>query len=367
MQEKQKRVRMHTNREAAIRAVRHVKCFRYKSFDLFRDDEEVVLAAVRLKLRNFKYASDRLKGSKEFVRKLLDQGIYCLPLASEAVRSDKDIVIASRRLPYGSVDSISESLRDDVDVIEAAIQNFFKAYFFASPRLQSDKRILLSAIRRAPDHELCIDSFKGLMPETFYGDFEIMSEFLRCSPDKTVEVASEGLRNNKAFALMAVRLCGNALANFSLSLQEDPDVVFAALHANRNAAGASNIPAKLKDERSFVLSVLAARHHGLECASDRLRDDDEVVSAAIWLNPLNAMYFASKRLKSEKRFVLNACRANRSAIRHADAQLCGLVGEKDPVDELIRLIESEELYLALKKKLDVPNGAVARTRPVQKV
>lgn len=367
MQNKRSRVHMHKTKEAAIRAVIHVKWFHHKSFDLFRDDEEVVFAAVKRERENFSHASDRLRSSKEFVLKLLANGIYCVDLASGDVRADKDVAIASRSFPRASLSHLSETLRDDMDVVEAAIQSDYSEYSDASPRLQADRRIVLAAIRRASGYRLPFDCLEKGIPAALHGDAAVMTELLWLSPVGSVKLASEALLDDKTFGLMAARLNWGVISLLSSRLQKDPDIVFVGLSTAPHSVYETIIPDELKDDKSFVLSVVSALRGGLECASERLRDDDDVVLAAVLSSPHNALQNASQRLKSDKRFVLTACRLNPSAIHYADEGLRLLVGEKNPVAELNRLIDAEEQCLALKSRFDAQYGSGVRTRSVQKV
>lgn len=112
MQKKRNRVRAHKTKESAIRAVNHVKWFHHKSFDPFRDDEDVVLAAVQREKENFKFASDRLKGSKDFVLKLIQSHIRCIDYAHPEVKEDREVVIALIALYWISAKKLSEAQRD---------------------------------------------------------------------------------------------------------------------------------------------------------------------------------------------------------------------------------------------------------------
>lgn len=94
--------------------------------DSLKDDEDVVLTACKLShYCILSYASARIRGSKEFVLKALDEkdmGLM-LCLVSEELQNDKEVVLKALLdpsmivLPYAS-----EKLRDELDVVLKAIE-----------------------------------------------------------------------------------------------------------------------------------------------------------------------------------------------------------------------------------------------------
>lgn len=112
------------------------------------DDEEVVLAAVPNFYGNvIEFASDRLKGSKDFVLKVAKSGIYSFKWLGEGLRDDREFFFELiQHTPY-ALSSASDRLRDDCELVNAAVQSNGLSLGGASQRLRDTEEIVLAAIK----------------------------------------------------------------------------------------------------------------------------------------------------------------------------------------------------------------------------
>lgn len=147
--------------------------------DSFRDDEDVVLAAVLRngyalewaspRLRNMHhivlsgidtgadgsviiFAGDTLKDNIEFV---VDAVLYTkyrpemvVASASSRIRNDKECALRILEICGAALQYFSTKLRDDVDVVLAAINQSSTALQYASSRLRSDKHVVSAAVQK---------------------------------------------------------------------------------------------------------------------------------------------------------------------------------------------------------------------------
>jgi len=138
------------------------------------------------------------------------------------------------------------------------------------------------------------------------------------------QYASEGLRNNKQLVMRAIQQQtilsvsegGHALQHASLRLRSDKKVVLRAVQTCGLALEFAS--EELQDDIEVVRAAIQPLHewlkgHPLRFASERLRDNIDVVSEAMLHDPA-AWRFASRRLRGDKNFVLRAL-----AVKHSTA------------------------------------------------
>lgn len=149
-------------------------------------------------------------------------------------------------------------------------------------------------------------------------------------------------RDNKEFALYAVKWCHSALQKLSPALQDDFDVVLAAVGsacvykfaserlrgnveilyaatAFRASAVQWALPGLLED-RSVVLNLVRIRGKCLAHLSDRYREDREIVVAAV-VSDGHSFEFAAPSLRSDRHFVLELVKLDKAALSFAAPEL----------------------------------------------
>ena len=135
------------NKQEAIKQIRAGKKLNKWSFELFRDDKEVVIEAVRKSGINLGHASDRLKNDREVVMEAVKQSGVILQYASDKLRDDKEVVfesvIRSATLGYAS-----DRLKDDKNVVLEAVKRNGASLQYASDKLRNDKEIVLESIKQ---------------------------------------------------------------------------------------------------------------------------------------------------------------------------------------------------------------------------
>lgn len=101
-------------------------CFLDLSFfdALLRDDEDVVFAAVnRHGSRDFYFASQRLKASKEFVLKVVGLNGLCVRWAATELKQDKEVALAAVGENKAASAYLCAELQDNGDIQQACTTN----------------------------------------------------------------------------------------------------------------------------------------------------------------------------------------------------------------------------------------------------
>ena len=114
--------------------------------DRLKDDRNFVLKTINCdsissKGASFKYASERLKNDKELAIVCVTQRGQ-LDSVIDKFKDDKDVVLAAVKVNGMALRNASKRLKDDEDIVKEAINNKVDAIKYASKRLQNDEKIL---------------------------------------------------------------------------------------------------------------------------------------------------------------------------------------------------------------------------------
>lgn len=124
------------SKETAIKYLNNGVPFSRKLFELFRDDKEVVLIAVRKSGATLQFASDRLRDDKEVVLEAVKQNNLALGYASKRLKDDKEVVLEAVNINGKVLCFASDNLRDDVEVAMNAIKKNDLALKSVSERIR---------------------------------------------------------------------------------------------------------------------------------------------------------------------------------------------------------------------------------------
>nr|CAG4716949.1 unnamed protein product [Naegleria fowleri] len=186
-------------------------------------------------------------------------------------------------------------------------------YVFVESNLRLDKEIVLEAIKENKkallfipkellfDYELMLTVLKAIFPEfshlnSFnYSQKDIMMKLIQ-ENGLFLEFASDALKNDGEFELLAVPQNGEALEYVSDELKRGQQVVLKAV----NQCGYSLIFAasELKNNKEVVLKVVRQNGIALANASNELKNDREVVLCAVRQNGY-ALEFAGDRMRRD--------------------------------------------------------------------
>jgi len=127
--------------------------------------------------------------------------------APDNIRSDREVVVAAVRHLGNNLIYASEELRDDKEIalLASSSPGFGGVYQHLSTELRADRELLLAALEQSSP----------------------------LSPGDALRHAADELRNDKSIILDAVRRRGHLIEQAPIQLQEDTDVILAALRQNR--------------------------------------------------------------------------------------------------------------------------------------
>lgn len=228
--------------------------------EAIKDNEEVMMRAVKKDPNLLLYASDRLKGKKELVLAAVQKGGAVLQYASKALQDDRDVVLV-------------------------AVKQTGWAFPYASPRLKNDKEIALIAIEN-------VHHMKRHLSEEFKKDPEIATTIVKNNILREMQrelqlfegshilgSVSMEMRSDRPFMLKAITVNPLSLKYASKELQDDEELVSIASIDNSDAFEFASD--RLKDDKEFVLKLVKQKGLILKHASSKLKKDKDVTLAAV--------------------------------------------------------------------------------------
>ena len=252
------------------------------------------------------FASTELKDDEGFVRHCLGvaMGGNAMREASRRIAADREFVLEAltttdEEYVADVFRHVDVSLRNDAAVAKVAVQRNGASLEFASSELQDNAELAVLAIKNnIHAAKFCSEA---LLKSS---EFVLKTLHLGC----TLYHAHESLTHDRSFMLEAVSIQGASLSYASCEVQEDREVVLAALRENPNSV--AHAAAELRRDPVFMkeavaISGVALRHgtHGVKSCKDvamaacqqnarayefvsaSLRGDPEVIAVAEAQNP----------------------------------------------------------------------------------
>lgn len=177
---------------------------------------------------------------------------------------------------------------------------------------------------------------------------KLIKEIIKSNLDEIIDW------NNKEVVMSIVKKNGKKLKLASKKLRNDPDVVLAALKKGRNALNYGS--KELRANKKFILNAINSDKDGgsLYYASKELKNDYDVIEAAINRNGAN-IFYASEQLKNNKNLALLALLNNAYIFDYLGEDLRNEIGNQNPMEYL-------KNYISLKKLSDTLENELPRNK-----
>jgi len=267
----------------------------------FWNDKDIVLAAVQQNGLSLKYASDKLGEDLQVVMAAVQQHAEALQYASEKFKRDWGVVkeALDRGFKYAS-DEIRGTLEYVVWAVKIKPDNF--AHHSLS---KEDQRAFIQT------HPGVAAKFLWKLHKSLLEDVNTMRFLLHHGADILPHLIPEKEQDIRT----ALQICGNGLRYLSERYRADPTFVSIAVCQNGLSLQFATPP--VQDNKFVVLQAVQTDARALEFASPVLKDDMDVVIAAmekakkmswpIWRR--HPVRYASERLRGDKEVALLAAKS----------------------------------------------------------
>jgi len=283
--------------------------------------KELTLDAIRQNGQALQFAYES-KDDKAIVLEAVKQDGLALRYASERLINDREILLEALKQNGAALQFVPYLLRSDRELVLEAVSQDGEALEYAE--LQSDREVVLTAVKQNgfalsfASYELCDDLEIVLTAVNQYPKaLDLVSERLFSNED-VIEAAVKNqgdllppkFNNHKRLALIAVQQNGMVLKRLSYELRNDEEIISAAIQQNPNAKQFAN-PTK---GQAFVdLALIVPIRRGIDLGR-------EVTLEVLSLDGL-LLEYCSQEFKKDKEMVLTAVKQNGLALNFADQSL----------------------------------------------
>lgn len=206
-----------------------------------KDDEKILLLAIKSTGHALMFASPRLKDNNELVLTAVTQNGRALEFVSPRLRDDDTTVMRAVTQNGVALHYASPRLQDDETLVNVAVKNNGIALRYASNRLRQHLNTVVTALKQQP----------GMLEEV-----------------------PAPLKYNETIVMAAVTQNGLALMFASKQFKNKANIVLTAV--KQNGLSLEYASPRLKDQENIVLTAIKQNGLSLEYASPRLK--------ALWQN-----------------------------------------------------------------------------------
>lgn len=290
-----------------------------------------------------------LKSNRIFMLAAVTKSCHALQYASSELKKDSEVVLEAIKKNWQAIQYVSDDpngFRTNKSFMQLALKVDVRSLQYASVLLRDNSEFMLSALSNAVQK----DRLYGSLAFMYASDaLKVDQNFILKAVGITIHVleyVSREFRTNRAFILEAVKKNGNSLrytlddaftadreivlAAFTTApsilliasdaLKQDPEIVTAV---KKNLKSLPYAP-QLSGNRDFMLEVVKQNWQALKYASPVLKEDCEIVEAAIDQDPSlswRALYDASNKIRNNRDVVLKALKQDWRALEYASLEL----------------------------------------------
>lgn len=295
--------------------------------DLYNDDENYVIPALKKNGYAIKGVSDRLRNDKEIVLIAVQERGWALEYIPEIFKKDFDIVLAAVSADGRSLEYADKKFCNNEKIVTAALKNDPLAIVYAGDRFKKKKENIINAVKYFK--EISEDDFKyALFAEFRYKMAEALLDMAKYHK-KDNEIALEMAKSNEY-------VFKDLLNHFDKKIGFNDDVI-TALAINhpesyhqfpdrfkndinvvelvvRNGFIVNNLPEKYRKNRNLIL--LSVKYNGCNLYYYKdFQNDREVVYEAVKQNGL-ALEYASEALAKDKELIKIAIQTYAEAYKY---------------------------------------------------
>lgn len=321
--------------------------YSFKSADAsLQDDKEFLLEATAINGHVLAHASSRLQADKDVALSAVSTTGLALGHVDYSLRNDKDVVLAAVKQDGFALQFASENLCKDREVVLTAVSKNYLALQYADNKLKADKEIVLNGIKDIiKRHERMQgtqtdDFFKNCVSRKLRNDPEFMIEAIKVHSTSYVYAFNTVKENKDVF----IAYCENALTQhgngrYSIdipdSLSNDKDAVLAAVKLDGYMV--KTLP-QFQDDKEVVMAAAETYGYAIDYASDRLKNDKETVLHFINNSQYRILQYTSDKMRDDVDVVRAAVRKDPESMKYASERIQknpGLLEEKKSLKDII--------------------------------
>ena len=250
----------------------------------FKDDKDIVFAAVNLNFRVLKLFSLELINNKDIILRIINNFNDQYQNGYETHINGYENHINIMNYLF---ENISYNMKDDKEIMLRAISCYKLFYNFASERLKTDKDIILCY--------LDLDNLEDVDQDMRYAIYKFL--------DNLEDNIKYIIKDDKDIILYVIKIKKKYIQLASTKLINDKDIIFYMLNINNldlyiNGYNCINEDLSIHDDNKYI-------EYFIKNLNNEFKDDENIIMKLIKINGLYIKY-ASDRLKKDKNIVLEA-------------------------------------------------------------
>lgn len=198
----------------------------------FKNDRDIVLAAVKNTGTALQFASEELQNDFDIVLAAVSQDDYALIYASYDLKNNRQILLAccDTRPHIINLSELTNELKSDEEFILAALEGNSKNWQHVSEQLRGSPTFILKALE-AKGHRTDAQSHWNIIIEHVSPDLRNNRDFYLIIVQNNYKYLRyiSDLRKDRDFILDVVKFNGNAIKYASPELQNDPIIIMEAV------------------------------------------------------------------------------------------------------------------------------------------
>lgn len=278
-------------------------------------------------------SDDEICDNKELVLIARKHGFYSdYHLLSDRLLNDPEIAIALADCNHNEYTKISKSLRNDPQLMINAVRINPSIYSSLPIKVKTDRNIVIEIAKKDPQELLILEKVSDSSKEKIINDKEIALILAKCHPDILFRLFSPQIIADKE--ILEEALCLSNYEEFRKRISdktsllryvdidywcEDTKLVKKALKENGYLLGI--LPEKYKSKKEYVFPAVKSDPYVIKECSDEMRDDKDIIMAALQEDTNEILCYASERLKNDYEVVYKAVKVDAFNLRYASNSL----------------------------------------------
>ena len=291
-------------------------------------------------------SDDRICDDPKHVRIAKYYGFYGdYHLLSDRILSDPEMALVLADCNANEYNNIAKSLRDDPNLMLKAIKINPRIYISLPVKVKINRNILIEVAKNDPYQLFKLTSIREEYKRTVFSDIELALIVAQKSPNIINEIFNPDIKNNLAvlqtiFCLSNPKECKKRLNQYTWGLKyldqkywiDNKELIKKALREDGNMY--NSLPQEYRTQKKIALLAVKSNPNVLKDCPDELRDDSDVVKAALQEDTEEILQFASERLRSDYDLVYKAVSVDALNLQYAST------GLRDNRDIVLRAVKT---------------------------
>jgi len=321
----------------------HISSACQASSSALRIDRHFALESLRQDILNFRSLSPELLADRTFVVQAMRLNWQILKYVSPTLHADEELFLEALKQSVKALDYASKSILRDRQFILQAVKVHWRAIHYADEYLRGDTKILLGAVEQ--DARVLYYA----LPHVLF-DAHFLLEATKINPE-ALQYASQTLRQDSQFIIQAIRESSWEVLRYAdESVRDDQTVILEAFTHNLDALTFAS--QRLRQDGAFFSKLIQIDWRALKYAPVETRNDPFVILDAL-KQDFEAIALVPLSVRKNRKFLTKVANHIFGAEAHASSLAEGDIHEQ---------IEAVDTALTNLYRMQVSQNEIGKSR-----